>query len=411
MAATQNSERLLRFAWLLLLVLTISLYLLRQIADGPFGKDFTIFLTGAHLLLDGHAPDLYSIAAQTAMQHTLTGPVTYPGGVLPFNYPPYVAALFVPVALFPANVAFYIWLTVQWIVLGGWAVWVMRSFRSWGEDAPSLLIFAIFSFAPIIEALLMGQMSIVSVVLWWWAFVGWRAGKDLQLGTAVALAAFKPQMVLLLVVALFAQKKWRALAVASVMQALLWIAAILLGGFGIFTSYIDMLRLSASTVGTLGFYPGAMPNLRGLLTIMGISTDISLWVALIAWLLSLAATYLIWSRPTWGFAERFGLTAMLAVLFSPHLYTHDAALLILAVICSQLSEGGRPKRTLAQVYPFFALLFLSVYALVLGVWRSYIPTIISMWLLGIVLAYLLLRPMWGGQSQSVTSEVPVTGDQ
>src|SRR3954447_5479145 len=88
-SATLHSPTTLqvRLAWLLLLVLTLGLYVMRVVLDGAYGKDFTMFLTGAHLLLDGPAPDLYSLGAQTAVQHTLAGALTYPGGVLPFNYP------------------------------------------------------------------------------------------------------------------------------------------------------------------------------------------------------------------------------------------------------------------------------------------------------------------------------------
>jgi Glycosyltransferase family 87 len=396
-----NSERLLRYAWLLLLVLTISLYLLRQVADGPYGKDFTSFLTGAHLLLDGHASQLYSISAQTAAQKPLAGPFTYLGGVLPFMNPPYVAAFFMPVALFPADQAFYVWLVVQWIVLVCWVVWVMRSFRGWGENAPDLLPIAIFSFAPIIEALLMGQLSIISMVLWWWAFVSWRSGKDVQLGVAAALLLYKPQIALLLFVALFAQKKWRALASAVILQAALWLGAVLVCGPGVVTSYIDMLRLSASTVGIYGLFPSSMPNLRGLLTNMGVPTDITTWVALAAWLLSLVATYIIWSRSTIGFIERFGITVLLAVVFSPHLNTHDVALLILVVICILLSHVHKPEQVFAQIYPFFLLLFLSIYTLVLGPWRSNIPTIVSTWLFAAMLLLMLLQPVWHRRAQTV----------
>jgi hypothetical protein len=379
-----------RLAWLVLLVLSLGLYLMRQVLDGPYGKDFTMFLTGAHLLLDGRAPELYSISAQTAVQHALSGPVTYPGGVLPFNYPPYVAALFVPLASFPADVAYYVWLAVQWVVLVGWAVWVLRSFRRWGEGTPGLLLLSVFCFAPIIEALLMGQMSLVLLVLWWWAFVSWREGKDTQLGVAVALAAFKPQMALLLVVALVAQKKWRALAFVAIAQTVLWVGAFLMSGPGIFTSYIDMLRMSASSTGTLGFYPEAMPNLRGLLTIAGVPTDASFWLATIGWLLSLVVVFLLWWRSSGNFAARFGFTILLAVLFSPHLYIHDAALLFLAVICAALVEAEKPERIFVPLYPAFALPFLSIYAVV----RSYVPVILSIWLLGVILVVLLAQPSW-----------------
>ncbi len=103
---TPYSERLLRFAWLLLLVLTISLYLLRQIGDGPFGKDFTIFLTGAHLLLVGRHPTFDSLAAPTAVRIRGRGHHLSRRRAA-VQLPTYVAALIVPVALFPANVAFY----------------------------------------------------------------------------------------------------------------------------------------------------------------------------------------------------------------------------------------------------------------------------------------------------------------
>ena len=39
-----------RVAWYVLLVLTLSLYLLRLRSDGPYGKDFTIFMTGATVI-------------------------------------------------------------------------------------------------------------------------------------------------------------------------------------------------------------------------------------------------------------------------------------------------------------------------------------------------------------------------
>src|SRR5262245_28782808 len=123
----------IRLAWLLLLVLSLGLYAMRQVLDGPYGKDFTMFLTGAHLALDGLVPQLYSLSAQTATQHALAGPFTYPGGVLPFNYPPYIAGFFAPLAFLPADIAFYVWMVVQWAVLVSWAVWVVRTFRGWGE--------------------------------------------------------------------------------------------------------------------------------------------------------------------------------------------------------------------------------------------------------------------------------------
>jgi hypothetical protein len=272
----------------------------------------------------------------------------------------------------------------------------------------------LFTFVPVIEALLMGQMSLVLLLLWWWAFLSWRSGNWVALGVAVSLAAFKPQMVVLLVVALAVQKMWRALAVAAGMQALLWGVSVLFLGPGILGSYLNILKLSGTTTGTLGFYPYAMTNLRGLLTALGAGADLGLTLSLTAWVLSIGAVAWLWyERRTMAakFIEahpiqnsvlpmRFGVTAVLAVLFSPHLYVHDAALLMIAPLCLYIaaldkretsSNEGETLRAMNWLIVPLAALFVSIYLLVLRLLPSYTPLIISMLFCGGVMLYLLMR--------------------
>ena len=263
--------RLARIGWILLFIAAVGLYVLRQVYDGPYGKDFTIFLTGAHIVGAGHLSNLYDLATQTAFQTPLLGGYTFPGGLLPFNYPPYVAFFLLPLSYLSAPVAYYVWLGVQLLLLATWAAWVVRTLREWGldSDLTKLVVFAVLGFQPILEALLMGQMSFVTVVLWWWALVSWKHERWGQLGVAVALAAFKPQMAVLLVIALVARKRWKSVAYLFGAEFVLWAVALLLGGTQVLTGYLDMLRVSASTVGTLGFYPASMENMRGVLTTRG----------------------------------------------------------------------------------------------------------------------------------------------
>ncbi len=390
-------------AWLLLVALTIGLYLIRQMYDGPYGKDFTIFLTGANVLTSGQGAHLYDLSVQATVQHSIAGPVRYPGGVLPFNYPPYVAALFTPLTLASPGTAYYIWVAINWLVLVG----LLLSFRAYlrehdrdMSEIATLVALALCSFAPIMEAMLMGQMSIVLLALWWWAFVSWRTERWAQLGVAVALAAFKPQMAVLLVVALLAQKRWRALAYMVATQAVLWGVAILLLGPGILTSYIEVLRVSASTVGTLGFFPEAMPNLRGLLTILGLSSDASLQIAMLGWLLSILATAFVW-RSRWSFPVRFGITVLLAVMFSPHLYVHDASLLFLTVMCAYIActeQGKTPDN--GWVLLGCTALFAAMYALVLQLW-SYVGVILGVWFFAVVM-FLVLQTTDDGRQKAIS---------
>ncbi|HEX9991255.1 MAG TPA: glycosyltransferase family 87 protein [Chloroflexia bacterium] len=389
--ANPRNARLLKTGWQLLLVLVASLYLVRQASDGPYGKDFTIFVTGAHILTSGQGADLYDLTTQAEVQRDLGGGVRYPGGVLPFNYPPYVAMLFTPLSWVPPDVAYYLWIAILWGVLLVLALSIRARYLRWqGGPMPPIYLLALFSFVPIYEALLMGQMSLVLLALWWWVFSAWRQQNWAQLGLAVGLAAFKPQMVILLCVALLVQKHWRALLYAALTQLALWGAAVLLAGPKILTSYIGMLQVSSTTTGSLGFSPEAMPNLRGLLTMTGLPPGLVLQLAMLSWLLSIAAVALVWRAP-WPLPTRFGITALLAVILSPHLYIHDASLLILAVICAFLAHaerGATPNTHWLLVS--FALLFAGIYSVIFSR-ASYAFVILSMVLFAILLLVSLLH--------------------
>jgi hypothetical protein len=383
--------RVSRGGWYLLLVLTLSLYLLRQVYDGPYGKDFTIFLTGARVITSGQGANLYDLDVQAKTQLLVVGPEAFKGGLLPFNYPPYVAALILPLTLVPPGAAYYIWVAVQWLVLVALALSISAHFRREALITPRPVLFMLFSFAPLIEALLMGQMSVILLALWWWIFLAWRNGRWGTLGVGLALAAFKPQMAILLIAGLAAQKRWRALIYAGAVQAALWAVALLLLGPGVLGGYLRMLQVSAQTTGTLGFYPAAMPNLRGLLTTLGVPSGLSLQLALLCWLLSVGACALVWRLP-WSVPTRFGVTVILAVLLSPHLYIHDATLLALAPICARLAYSERGlELDMKWVFIPCAALFLGMYSVVLQLAGGYWAVILAVWFFGLVMLAFLLR--------------------
>ena len=349
--------------------------------------------SGAHIVGAGQLSGLYDLATQTAFQNPLLGGYTFPGGLLPFNYPPYVAFFFSPLSFLSAPVAYYIWLGAQLLLLVAWAVWVARTLREWGlgDNVTRLSVLAVLGFQPVLEALLMGQMSFVTVVLWWWALVSWKHERWGQLGVAIALAAFKPQMAILLVIALVARKHWKSVAYLFGAEFVLWAVALLLGGTQVLTGYLDMLKVSASTVGTLGFYPASMENLRGVLTIVGSPESLTTVLAFTGWIASMAVTFVIW-RLKWPLLAQFGVTAVLAVFFSPHLYIHDASLLAVGALCAvaAASSGAGALQRLNRLLLPFAFVWASLYVLVLGLVPSYVPLILSVLLLCCVLSVLLL---------------------
>lgn len=379
-----TSNRLIRATSLMLMVLVISLYVIRQMYDGPFGKDFTIFLTGAHILTSGQGAELYDLSVQTKVQTGLAGNIRFEGGVLPFNYPPYIAMLFSPLTFFGPAEAYYIWVAVQWAVVLALAFSIRRYFHNRHGMAATPIVMTMFSFVPVFEALLMGQMSLILLSLWWWAFVSWRHERWGQLGVAIALSAFKPQLVVLLVAGLVAQKRWKVLGYTTIMQAVLWGVSILLTGPQTLLSYIHILQISSSSIDTLGFFGKDMTNLRGLLTVSGVGPELSIQLAMFFWALSVGAAIWLWRRP-WPIATRFGLTVVLSVLFSPHLYTHDAALLVLGVVCASVAciERGMALNLRWLLAPLIAM-FVALYSVVFSISHSWAPVILATWLFGIV---------------------------
>jgi hypothetical protein len=395
--------RLLWLAWSALVVLVVSFCAVRVIADGPYGKDTSMFLTGGHLIAGGQLDRLYDLTLQTQMQDSIGGGFRYIGGLLPFNYPPYVGAVFVPLAYVSPDVAHYVWVGVQIVVLVSLIFWAVRSFPSWGFAAPYNVPLAFLAFQPFVETLLMGQISIVLLALWWWTLVSWKNERWVMLGIAVGLAAFKPQLVALLVVALLVDRRWRSLMFAALTQAVLWLGAVLVAGPGIIVGYVDMLRTSAMVVNTMGFVPSSMPSLRGLLTVLGVSSEATMWPALVGWVAGLALTALVWrtSRPL---EAKFGLTAVLAVLLSPHLHVHDASLLVAATLCALLMTRDtlRAERRLNLLFVPFVLMFASMYLLVFQLSKSHAPMILSVWLLAMLLVWML----WWRKSER--RGIPVT---
>jgi hypothetical protein len=399
-AGRSSREWAMRLAWSVLLVLVLSLFVVRLVADGPYGKDYTNFLTSGRIMLAGQAANLYNLETQTEAQKPVAGPYVYEGGVLPFIYPPYVAIMFSPFALLPADVGYYVWTAIQAILLIVFVVWAVKSFSDWHLDPPPALPFALLAFQPVTEALLQGQTSIINLVLWWWALVAWRSERWALLGVAAGLAAFKPQIAVMLAVALLFDGRWRSLGYAALTQALLWLGPVMHGGMSIVTGYIDMVRTSSTTAGTLGFVPGFMPSLRGLLTIFGVSPEATMWPTLLGWVVGLALTAVIWrtSRPL---AARFGATAVIAVLLSPHLYPHDVSLLLVSVVCALLVgySSTDAARRLNLLFVPFVLVFLPMYLLVFQMVPSYTPMVLSVWLLGIVLFYML----WSGKRRTAVA--------
>src|SRR5580765_6978983 len=122
--------------------------------------DFIIFYTGAQIVNDGRAKELFKVETQNAYQAKFDVPkLACP---LPFNHAPYELAVFLPLAHLSYPVAHLIWSGASVILLIMMLRWSLPYVNS-----PDSLFFAVVLAAcfPTMEAPRLGQDSILSTAL------------------------------------------------------------------------------------------------------------------------------------------------------------------------------------------------------------------------------------------------------
>jgi alpha-1,2-mannosyltransferase len=338
----------------------------RQIATGY--PDFTIFYTAGKCVDEGRGRQLYDLETQLALQRGFAPEVKHRENALPFNHPAFEALLFVPLAGLPYLTAYLVWAVFNIALLAG--LWTLLRPRLPGLNnlLPGLPLLATFAFFPVTVALLQGQDSILLLFLYGLAFSALATRRGFVAGVCLALALFKFQLVLPLVVVLLVRRQWKAVAGFSVTASvLLLVSAAVVGWNGVRAYPEFVLRLNRSPA-QAGIDPRDMPNLRGLVTgslhlagMPAILLIIALSIALVALVVR------CWRvQPGQKFELGFSLCLAVTTIVSYHLFVHDLSLLMLPILllAEQLLAGqivGRARRLLAAS---LALLFLTpIYAI------------------------------------------------
>ena len=166
-------------------------------ASTPLGTDFISFWSAANLVAQGRPAAAYDHAALQALEQTITGP---DGPLYTWLYPPMALLVVAPLAALPYPAALVAWLG---LTLAGYltALWRLLPERR--------ALLPLLAFPPLFINLGHGQNAFLSAALLGWGLVllprrPWLAG--LLMGTLI----YKPQLGLLLPVALLAAGQGRA---------------------------------------------------------------------------------------------------------------------------------------------------------------------------------------------------------
>lgn len=296
--------------------------------QGKFWRaDFRAFYTGWAMVLDGEGERLYDLELQEQYQRGVTPELPQDQGLLPFVHPPHAAVAMSPLAELPRDAAFYLWAATQILlcVLGGRFILMLLPEQPPGVRRMALLTAA--AFPPLFLTFQLGQVTLLCIVCVLGFVVALRDDQPLAMAVWILLGTVKPQIMVIPVVALLAQRRWRAMAwlfVLSVSTAALTTLAL---GKDCWTDYLALLRFCTQQFATSGIDPAGMYNLKSLLTVALGSDRAELINRLTtaAWLAGLAAALvLLWRKIDATTGEgRLALALLLGALVNPHVNPAD----------------------------------------------------------------------------------------
>ncbi len=328
-------------------------------------QDFTIYYTGARLLLERKSADLYNLDAQYQVQRQFTHvPIRHEA--LPYNHPPFEALLFVPLARLNYWPAYLLWTAINLTMLAT-ALWMLRLLSAIRQLSTLMLGLGSIAFFPLAIGLIQGQDTVLLLLLLVLGLIALQRGADSAAGACFAAGLFRPHMVLPLVLLLLSKRPRLLLGFVPVALGLaaLWVA---LTGWGGPVAYVRFV-LATERSGAGGFGVQAVPNLRGIVYTVFQGHPGYALPGLLTLLLSVTLFAFAWHRIHRGndaVIHSFCLAAAVAVLVSFHALAHDATILLplaLFLLGAEMftePQKARGTRVLLLIVLFLAPLYIGL---------------------------------------------------
>ena len=290
------------------------------------------------MVQSGEAQLLYDLDAQSRTQQQILSlyGFVFKDGVLPYYYPPFFVIPFLLLSWLPLSFAFSVWTLAKLALIFVSANSLLTYVGNPLTTDRIVVTLAVFSFLPLIVGLVLGQSTFLAFYLSVLTFTALKRGDDRRAGILVALGLFKPPLMVPALAILVYKRRWCALASFCVTSGiLLFISAVLVGIKGL-RGYIDLTVAVARWNDVYGICASCMHNWRG-----------TVYRAL---LLGQRAWAELASHPS-NPLPLLGSMAIVGLLFSPHLHTHDLTMWILVAFLvwhyyrntSRLSQSAPTK--------------------------------------------------------------------
>lgn len=286
--------------------------------------DFSVLYTSGGIILEGHRTQLFDVPTQTEFQHRVLGMP----GLLPFNHLAYEALLFTPLAWLPFKLALWIWRMLSLLMLLLSTRLLAGIFHCAGTQALGLSL----ALYPVVLTIVQGQDSILVLLLFAASMAALTRCRDRMAGVLLALALFKPHLVLPIAAFLIWKRGPRFIQGFGGGSVAVFFLSIGVTGLKGWRQMQVLMRYAASGTGNqIGGIAKLRPNLRGMLGLLGFEAHTALLLTvLISGLLFLLVAWHLRNRrsPEILFPPLIAFTLMSSI----YVNTHDFAILLIPVL-------------------------------------------------------------------------------
>lgn len=274
----------------------------------PRPVDFLSYWAAAQMAIEGRSEAIYDIAAHRSVEMS-AAPL---GGLMPFPYPPPFLLVVAPFGLLPYGAAFAVWIL---------ATGLLYVAAASGHFRPAIAL----AHPSVLSNGLVGQNGFLTSAIFLFG-TRWLDARPVLAGAILGLMVVKPQLALLLPIALVAGRHWLVIAAAAASSAALLGVALLAFGIDAYQGFIGILPQHAELM-SAGSWPwNELASPFAFVRYFGASAATALAVH---GLIAAAAAAMVWRAWRLRWTDRVPMLAAATILIPPYLFSYDALLLAL----------------------------------------------------------------------------------
>ena len=306
-------------------------------------SDYLTYHVAARIVLNGDGECLYDVACQAQVQEELIGEEpSFEGGTLPYNSPPWFAALIAPLGLLSLQAGFVVF-TLMGLAVLAWGAWRTAGWESATTASRLLVVMLVLTAWPTVMGAIRGQLTL--------SVAGLLAISVGGSGVALGLATVKPTLVPVWGAWLLAHARWRQLGVAlAVFGGLVLLAVVVVSPQALLDYPAHLLGVAGEDA--TGVHVEEMVNWRGVAERLGLGA----WFVIAATIATLVAVAYAWWRNR-SLLVGAAVAFLATPLVTPHANQHEAILAELGAVLAIAALPALRRPLIAAAVATHALLW------------------------------------------------------